>query len=199
MPYHLEVINTMTDLPHFLNSIHPVAESIMEEYVACWTDYKVRKKTIMTAPGETERYWYFVKEGIQKSYFQHGDKQHIMAFTYAPSFTGIPESFFRQVPSKFFLETISDSRMRRISYDDHQRMLQQHHALDTLFRKASEWLLEGILERYYQLMALDMEARFKAFTERSPHLLALISQKDLAAYLRIDPTNFSKLMNSIKI
>lgn len=183
----------------FLNSIHPVPDDILDEYLSHWTEYTVGKKTIMTAPGDTERHWYYVIEGIQKSYFQHDDKQHIMAFTYPPSFTGIPESFFRQAPSRFFLETISDSQFLRISFDDHQKMLQKHHELDTLLRKATEWLLEGVLERYYQLMAHDIETRFKAFTERSPHLLTLISQKDLASYLRIDPTNFSKLMNSVRI
>ncbi len=189
----------MNDMKTFLNNIHKVPESILDEYIDCWKEYEVSKKTVMTAPGDVERYWYFVFEGIQKAYFQHDSKQHIMAFTYPPSFTGIPESFFRQAPSRFFLETISDSRFLRISFEDHQRMLQKHHALETLLRKATEWLLEGILERYYQLMAHDIETRFKAFTERSPHLLTLISQKDLASYLRIDPTNFSKLMNSIRI
>ncbi|MEQ9300904.1 MAG: Crp/Fnr family transcriptional regulator [Cyclobacteriaceae bacterium] len=183
----------------FLNNIHPVSDVILDEYLSHWTEYTVGKKTIMTTPGDTERYWYFVTGGIQKAYFQHDSKQHVMAFTYPPSFTGIPESFFRQTPSRFFLETITDSRFVRISFAHHQHMLQKHHALETLMRKATEWLLEGILERYYQLMALDMETRFKAFTERSPHLLTLIAQKDLASYLRIDPTNFSKLMNSVRI
>ena len=153
----------------------------------------------MTAPGETERYWYYVLEGIQKSYYLHDDKQHIIAFTYTPSFTGIPESFFTQTPSPYFLETISDSQFLRISYQKHQELMKEHREIETLFRKATESFLIGMLQRYYQLMAFDIETRFKAFVKRSPHLLQLISQKDLASYLRIDPTNFSKLMNSVRI
>lgn len=153
----------------------------------------------MTAPGDTERYWSYVEEGIQKSYYLHGERQHIIAFTYAPSFTGIPESFFRQEPSRYYLEAISDSRLRRISYTKHQELMQEHREIETLFRVATEQLLGGVLERYYQLMAFDMETRFTTFARRSPHLLQILPQKDLASYLRIDPTNFSKLMNRVRI
>ena len=102
-------------MKEFLSKIHPVDESILEEYISHWKEYAVPKKTIMTAPGETERYWYYVIDGIQKSYYLTEGKQHVIAFTYPPSFSGIPESFFSQTPSKYFLETISDSRFLRIS------------------------------------------------------------------------------------
>ena len=183
----------------FLSAIHPVKEDILNEYIAHWKPYEVSKKTIMTAPGETERYWYYVLDGIQKSYYDMEDKQHVIAFTYPPSFTGIPESFFTQTPSKYYLETISDSKFLRISFDQHQQLMQEHREIETLFRKATEFFLIGMLERYYELMAFDIETRFKTFLNRSPHLLNTIAQKDLASYLRIDSTNFSKLMNKVRI
>ncbi len=183
----------------FLSQIHPVDEDILDAYIAQWTVYTLPKKTIMTAQGDTQRYWYYVLDGIQKSYYLSGNKQHVIAFTYTPSFTGIPESFFTQVPSKYYLETITASKFLRISFEQHQQFMQKHREIETLFRKATEYLLIGVLERYYELMAFDIETRFKTFAKRSPHLLSMIAQKDLASYLRIDATNFSKLINSIRI
>jgi CRP-like cAMP-binding protein len=153
----------------------------------------------MTWQGDTERYMYFVLEGIQKSYYAKGNKEHIIAFTYSPSFSGIPESFLNQSPSKYFLTTITDSKFLRISFEQHQELMAKHRSIETLFRKATEFLLIDILNRYYELMAFDIETRFINFTTRSPHLLQMISQKDLASYLRIDPTNFSKLLGKVKI
>lgn len=153
----------------------------------------------MTAPGETESHWYFVIEGIQKAYYLHEGKAHIMAFTYPPSFSGIPESIFSQSPSKYYLETITSSKFLRINYKRHELLMQEYREIETLFRIATEKLLVGVLHRHYELMAYDMESRFRSFVSRSPHLLKIISQKDLAAYLRIDSTNFSKLMNSVRI
>lgn len=183
----------------FLTKIHPTDESVLTEYISHWTPYSLPKRTIMTAPGDTEKYWYFVMDGLQKSYHLHDEKQHIIAFTYAPSFSGIPESILTQTPSKYFLETVTDSKFLRIPYEKHQRLMKEHHEIETLFRKATEFFLIGILERYYELMAFDIETRFKTFVKRSPHLLQVISQKDLASYLRIDSTNFSKLMNNVRV
>ena len=60
----------------FLNQIHPIEDRILEEYLSHWSPYSASRKTIMTAPGETERYIYYVVEGIQKSYYLQEDKQH---------------------------------------------------------------------------------------------------------------------------
>jgi len=183
----------------FLSKIYPVHDEIMDEYISHWREYSAPKKTIMTAPGETEQYMYFVIEGIQKSYYLHEDKQHIIAFTYPPSFSGIPESFLAQTPSKYFLETLTESVFKRISFEKHQQLMQENREIETLFRKAAEFFLIGMVERHYELMAFDIHKRFKSFAQRSPHLLNMVSHKDLASYLRIDSTNFSKLLNSVKI
>lgn len=186
-------------LKEFFSHIHPVDGEIIEQYLSAWTTYKVPKKTIMTAPGQTERFMYFVREGVQKSYYLKKDKEHIIAFTYSPSFSGIPESFLTQTPSKYYLEAITDSSFLRLSYQRHQELMQEHRAIETLFRKATEHHLIGLLERHYELMAYDIEERFQAFAKRSKHLFGIVAHKDLASYLRIDATNFSKLFNTIKI
>ena len=183
----------------FLSNIHRVDPKILDEYISHWKEYSLPKKTIMTAPGETERYIYYVLEGVQKSYFLNEDKQHVIAFAYAPSFSGIPESFFTQTPSRYYLETLTDSKFIRLSYEQHQRLMQEYRPIETLFRKATEFFLMGVIQRHHELMAFDMETRFRTFVKRSPHLLGIIPQKDLASYLRIDSTNFSKLINSVKI
>lgn len=183
----------------FLSNIHPVPDHILEKYISHWQTYAVPKKTIMTAPGETERFIYYVINGIQKSYYLNGNKQHIIAFAYAPSFSGIPESFFTQTPSRYFLETITDCQFLRLSFATHQQLMKEHREIETLFRKATEFFLVGMIQRQHELMAFDMETRFKIFVKRSPHLLQMVSQKDLASYLRINSTNFSKLINSVRI
>ncbi|MEM7372952.1 MAG: Crp/Fnr family transcriptional regulator [Bacteroidota bacterium] len=183
----------------FCNHIHSVPEDVLEEYLSHWNVYQAPKHSILTQQGETQRYMYFVEEGIQKSYYLNDAKEHIIAFTYPPSFSGIPESFFSQTPSKYFLETITDSRFLRISFEQHQSLMAKHRPIETLFRKGTEMLLTDILNRYYELMAHDIETRFRHFIDRSPHLLNMVSQKDLASYLRIDPTNFSKLLRKVKL
>lgn len=186
-------------IKQFLNAIHPVEDEILNEYLNHWKEITLPKKTLMTAAGDVERYFYFVIEGVQKSYYVHEGKPHIIAFTYPPSFTGVPDSFFTQTPSPCFLETITESKFVRVAFKEHHAMLEKHRPIETLFRKAFEGIFKGIMTRYYQLMSLNAEERFKAFVERSPHLLQIVAQKDIASYLKIDVSNFSKLMNKVRI
>ncbi|PCJ92865.1 MAG: cyclic nucleotide-binding protein [Flavobacteriaceae bacterium] len=183
----------------FLSEIYKVDDQVLNEYLSHWSEYSAPKKTILTEAGKTERYVYFVKEGIQKSYYLNEGKQHIMFFAYGTSFSGIMESFLNQTPSNYYLETITNSTFLRLSYEKHMQFIQEHRALETLYRKVAEQFLLGIIERHHQLMAFNTVTRFKSFVKRSPHLLNMVPHKDIASYLRIDPTNFSKFINTIRI
>lgn len=187
-------------LKEYLRSYNTkIDDEILEQYIKHWSDCSYPKKHILTEEGNTQKDLYFILEGFQKSYYLNDGKEYIMAFTYAPSFSGIPESFFTQTPSKYFLETITPTRLLKISYDKHMKLLQEYRPIETLFRTATERILFGLTERHYELMAYDIEKRFKSFFKRSPHLLNQIPHKDLASYLRINATNFSKLLGKVKI
>jgi CRP-like cAMP-binding protein len=100
----------------YLSTFYNISEEILEEYIAHLSEFSVPRKSVITECGRTERYLYFVKDGIQKSYYLNEGKQHVMFFAYAPSFSGIVEYFLTQTPSKYYLEAITDSSFLRISY-----------------------------------------------------------------------------------
>lgn len=183
----------------FLKSVHPLSDLVLEEYLSCAAAVSFRRKEIITHQGQVEKYLYLVEEGIQRAYYLKEEKEHVVAFTYAPSLSGIPESFLTQTPSACFLECISPSRMLRISYQDHQRMLDKHRELEALARKLTEGVLIGFMRRHYELLSATIEERFLSFASRSPHLLNMVPHKHIASYLGIDPTNFSKLLNTHQI
>ena len=193
MPTHV------AEMVPFFAQIHPVEREILEEYLSHYEPYSAKRRELLTSAGQVERYMYFVKEGIQRSYGIHDGKEHVMAFTYPPSFTGVPESFYLQRPSRFYLECITPSEFYRISYEKHQALIEQHRPIETLFRRGAEIILSGIIERHFELQAFDIETRFRIFTQRSSHLLNMVPHKHIASYLRIDPTNFSKLLGKLKI
>lgn len=158
-----------------------------------------KKGDFITVPGQTQRELYFVKSGVQMSYFDAENKTHVIAFTYPPNFCAIPESLSFQTPSKYFLTCLTDSEMEYLSFDELQKLLDQSHEIERLFRRMTEAVLAGIINRHMELHSLTIEERYKVFCKRSPHLLQLIPHKHIASYLGIDSTNFSKLFNNVKI
>jgi len=186
-------------LKEFFNRIYPIEDEVLNLYLEYWKSYDAQKKEIITAPGKTEKYLYFLTEGVQKVYFHNNGKDHVVAFVYAPSFSGVFESFFAQQPSNYFLETVTPCHFLRIHYESHIQMLEEHPSIERFFRKALELVVSGLSQRHYELMAYDIETRFKVFMKRSPHLLHLVPQKDIASYLNMDASNFSKLINKYMI
>ena len=59
--------------------------------------------------------------------------------------------------------------------------------------------MAGVLERLVELQCFSAEEKFRKLLRRSPHLLQLVPHKYLANYLGMDATNFSKLINKVKI
>lgn len=161
--------------------------------------YSAKKGELLLRPGEIQRVLYFVRKGVQMSYYDTDSKLYVMAFTYPPDLCADPRSFTSQQPSDCFIECLSDSEFDSIGYERLQLLMAEHHELESLFRQLTEQLLSGVIQRHLELATLSIEERFRRFCHRSPHLLQLVPHKYLAAYLGINPTNFSKLYNSIKI
>lgn len=189
----LQIIHT------YLSNFHDIPLDSTKRFLEVMDEYKADKNEIMTWEGDTEQYLYFVLEGVQCSYYEKEGKKHVMAFTYAPSFSGVPESFLTQTRSHFTIQTLTESRFLRISKESFDILLEEDREIERFVRKATAQILTGLTKRYYELMALSMEERFKSFMSRSAHLLQKVSHKHIASYLNMDPTNFSKLMNRTRI
>lgn len=187
-------------LRSFLSRIHPLSGEELDLLTSNWQALTVKRKTILTAAGETERYVYFVQEGVQRAFYLGEDnKEATIVFTYPSSFSGVADSFLTQTPSLYFLETLTASRLLRLSYDEVSRLMKQHASIRQLFFKATAFALKGALERHIELQCFSNEEKFRCLLRRSPHILHLVPHKYLASYLGMDATNFSKLLASVKI
>lgn len=179
--------------------VHTLDADAFEALSKPWEEVSYARKQLITRVGEVEKYLYLVLEGIQRAYFQHGDKEPTLVFSFNPSFSGVIDSFFTQTPSRFSLETITHSKLVRIHYNDLNKLMQEHRSIESWVRIATTWVLAGTLERQVELMAYSAEEKFTTLLKRSPHVLNMIPHKYLASYIGVDPATFSKLLGSIKL
>lgn len=187
-------------LRQFISQLYPLSQVETDDFMEAWTPMVVKRKTILTAAGETERYLYFVTEGVQRAFYLGEDnREATIVFTYAPSFSGVADSFLTRTPSIYFLETLTASRFLRISHEEFSRLIQKHERIKDFMFNSVSWIVKGLLERQVELQCFSNEEKFRALLKRSPHILNLVPHKYIASYLGIDATNFSKLLNSVRI
>jgi CRP-like cAMP-binding protein len=183
-----------------IQQIYPLQDIDFEHFTRIWQPFEAKRKVILTREGETEHYVYFVTEGVQRAYAVGKDGRDVtLVFTYPYSFSGVADSFLLQKPSKYYLETLTPSKFLRATFTQLDELMWQNHGIERMIRMALSQTLAGVLERQIELQSYSAEERFKTLLRRSGHVLNMIPHKYLANYLGIDPTNFSKLLASVRV
>lgn len=191
---------SLESLRALVTAIEPITPEEMDAFLAIWKPVTGKRKELMTRPGEVEKHLYFVLEGVQRVfYLDEQDREATIVFTYPPSFGGVLDSFLLQKPSRYYFENLTASSFLRCSFAELVKRMQDFPSLERMVRKGLATSLEGVLERLVEIQCFSSEEKFRSLMKRSPHILALVPHKYLANYLGIDPTNFSKFINSVRI
>jgi CRP-like cAMP-binding protein len=190
----------LLQLKQLVFGINPLSDTDWEDFSKLWKPFSAKRKEIITAIGEKEKYLYFVAEGVQRVYyFDEQNREATLVFTYNPSFGGVLDSLLLQIESKYFYETLTPSIFLRAPFSELQVLMQTSPAIEILIRQGITHTISGLLTRLVELQCYSSEERFLQLLHRSPHILQLVPHKYLANYLGIDATNFSKFINKIKI
>ena len=187
-------------LEQLVQAIHPLTGPDWDDFAQVWRPFSARRKTHLTLAGETENYLYFVVEGVQRVYYlDDQDREATLVFSYAPSFGGVIDSLMLQQPARYYYETLTPSSFLRVSFPDLQSVMQRRPAVETMIRLGITQAMSGVLERLVELQCYSSTDKFRKLLQRSPHILQLVPHKYVANYIGVDPTNFSKFINSIKL
>lgn len=189
----------MDEQQGFIRSIYNIDDAGYQLFTASFKTAHFKKGEHITMPGQMAKKLFLVKTGVQMYHFDTEGKSNILGFTYAPHFSVVLESFLYQQPAKYYLTCMADSEMEYVTFDDLQDLFDKSQQIERLFRKLLELVTVGLMNRQIELRSTSIEERFRQFCQRSPHLLQLVPHKYIASYLAIDPTNFSKLFNRVKI
>ena len=187
-------------LKQVTEAIRPLADDDWQAFAAIWHPFTAKRKVILTEAGGPEKYLYFVLDGVQRVYYLDDlHREATIVFSYPPSFAGVVDAFILGQPSRYYFETLTASVFLRASAHDLNRLMASHPAIDSMIRLGLTHAFSGILERLAELQCYSSADKFKKLLQRSPHILQLVPHRYLANYIGIDPTNFSKLINSIKV
>lgn len=158
-----------------------------------WHERAFSKGAYICAAGEVEQWFYIVKIGVQRLSFFHEGNDVCVGFAYDGSWCGEYASFVSRKPARFDVKAISDTVLVGIRYEDLQRLYSEMKTMERFGRLILEELLIGRAVREVEQLSLSAEERYDRLVQRSPQLLQLVSQKDIASYLRMTPETFSRL------
>lgn len=159
----------------------------------CWQEHAFGRGSSICAVGQVEQRFYIAKSGVQRLSFPHDGQDICVGFAYDGSWCGEYASFVTRTPARFDVVAITDSVLVGIHHNDLQHLYSTLPVMERWGRLILEELLVGRAVREIEQLSLSAEERYDRLVKRSPQLLQLVSQKDIASYLRMTPETFSRL------
>ncbi|WP_345209588.1 Crp/Fnr family transcriptional regulator [Mucilaginibacter gynuensis] len=181
------------------NAVPVLGNDFFEEMLPKWSAIDVKRKQVLSAEGDTERYLYIVTKGIQRCFCTHGGKEATTIFSYPVSFTGVVDSFLLQRPSTLTFESLTQSRLLRIHYKDFISLTEKHPEFEKWLRIMLSNVLAAVLERQKELSIFSASEKLEVLFKRSPHVFNLIPDKYIASYIGVDKATLSKMLNNKKL
>lgn len=176
----------------------PLTDAEWARVAPYWRQRRFERGAVITDVGQVENWFSIVQEGVQRIHVPHDGDEVCVGFAYGHSWSGVFDSFVSRRPSRFVLQAVTASVLLSIHHDDLRALRDGMPVLERFGRLILEEVVVGRASREIELLTLTAEERYRALLQRSPHLLQLVPQKDIASYLRMTPETFSRLRGKVR-
>ncbi len=75
------ILTFLMNLPDLFKSFYNIGQEAYDLLISEFNTKTFSRRSYLVKPGQIEHNFYFVNKGIQMSYFDTGDKQHVINFT----------------------------------------------------------------------------------------------------------------------
>ena len=159
------------------------------------TTYK--KKTRLLAVGEVETRLSFIETGSVRLFIPKEENDMTFGFCFSQQFVSAYDSFLSQSPSSYQIETLSDTILWSISFDDLQDIYHSTEVGQVIGRLTAENLFLSKVKREQSLLNQSAEERYLDLLNDQTQLIQEIPLKYLASYIGITPQALSRIRRRI--
>ncbi len=178
--------------------------SYLDQYVELtdeeWTIFSSKlvkvtypKKTILLEKGEIENQISFVNKGIVRYYIDKSGVQYTFGFAFDQEFACAYDSFLTRTPSRYFVETLQEVELFRISFDDLQEAYTMTENGNAVGRALAEKLYLYKFTREFSNHHETATERYQRLITTHPHFLQNIPLQYIASYIGVTPQTLSKI------
>jgi CRP-like cAMP-binding protein len=169
-PQELEIVHQ-----HFQHKIYP-------------------KKTFLLKAGQVCNFEAYLLNGCIKRYYidQNGDET-ILQFAVEDWWVSDIASFCQQLPSRFYIETLEDTELVQINYQNKELLFKEVPQLERVFRLLVQRAYAVLENRFFTGITDSAEDRYLQFVKKYPGLLQRVPQYQIASYLGITPEALSRI------
>lgn len=182
----------MHPLRQFIANYTDLSNADWNQVDACLIRQEVARGTLILTEGKVCRYLYFLESGLLRFFILKDGNEITKYFTDVPYMFTSQKSFASQQPARESIETLEDSVLWRMTYEDAYRLL-EISAWGTFIRKLIQEVQTYTEEILEALQTETAESRYRTMLTAQPSLLQRVPLKHVASYLGIAPQSLSRI------
>jgi len=187
----------MIQIKEYLEQIVKLSDKDWELFSSKLKRVECKKRTTLVKVGEVENHLNFIEKGSIRLFIPKEENDITFGFCFKGQFMSAYDSFLTQLPSNYQTETLTETILWRLTFDDLKDIYAHTKIGNTIGRVTAENLFLMKSKRELSLLNDTAERRYlNLFTER-PQLIKEIPLKYIASYIGVTPQALSRIRKRI--
>ena len=165
------------------------------DYILNHFNYESSKKNeILIAHNMTCEHLYFVNSGALRVFIIKEDGQEWTRYVaFEGMFISIMPSFIKQTSSLAALQSIDDSELLHISFNNFQKILNEFPEWEKYYREMLEKTYISSIRRIEDFISMNTKQLYNNCLKHNPQIIQRLSNKMLASYLGVSQETLSRI------
>lgn len=174
--------------------IVPVSKEIEAAIRTQFVKRNFLKSACLHEAGKIAKELYFIEKGLVRMFY-HNDAGKDITYGYYTEgdFITVPDSFFTQMPSKYYMEMLEEGTLYVITFSDFNQMLIDYPVMQRLENKTLRAFLLKAGERIAALQFQSAQERYDTLMENQPSIIRRAALGTIASYLGITQETLSRI------
>ena len=160
---------------------------------------KVRARENILAEGSMCKDISFIHKGCFRTFYLLDGKEINTTFFFENEFLAEYDSFLRNRPSRYFIQSIEDAELITVSRECLSNGYDISKNWERFGRLMAEACYQKVTDRMESFLFMNGDQRYKQLMENEPHILERIPLYHIASYLGLERESLSRLRRKVAI
>lgn len=178
----------------------PVSSEKWNGYLSRFKRIQVPAKTVLLHEGEISRKAFVIEKGCLRVWFNNNGEDVTFQFFFENNTVSSIESFRKNIPSLFSIETIEPCTLWWIDKPEVEFLLEdvseipamRNQILDVLFGRTLHYM-----QHFLSFIRDSPQQRYVNLLTQQPHVVQRVPQHYIASYLGISRVHLSRIKNKL--
>lgn len=154
---------------------------------------KLNRNEVLLAQGAPSEYVYFINTGALSIFSERDGMPVSVFYVFEQQWISEYAGFVSQTPSASTIQAIEPSEVLMLHYNDVQYSYNNNPKFERFGRLIAEYIIENSMRADNERRLYSPLERYLKLIERGSPLLQRLNQRQIAAYLGIQPESFSRI------